>query len=875
MKLSDRLFRGLMRLLPAEFRGDYERDIAATFRAERRDAHGPVSVTRLWLGTIADIFRTAPAEHWDVLRRDLAYTMRMLARDPALTLVATLTLALGIGANTAIFSVVNGVLFAPLPYPEAERLALVQEDEPDQDPGTTGYFSFEALRAENTSFHSIAAYAGWSAILAGDGKDAERVVGARVTWEYFRTLGLAPAIGRDFEPSEDHPERRRIALISDALWRRRFDADATVLGRPVTINQVVYTIAGVMPARLTELVTTREFPEAELWTPLGYAAQLPQACRTCRHIHVVGRLRNGTSVEQAEADLTRIYQSLSGRFPTDYSQPRAVVTPIRDDFLGPIKSALFLLWGAVGLLLLMACANIANLLLIRASEREEEIAIRRALGVSPARMLRQLMTEAIVLAAIGGAAGALLAWWGTAVLTANGPAAIPRLNEVTVNARVLGYAVLISLATGVLFGMAPARMLIARRDVENVAGRRTTAGPGAWRYRAALITVNVTLSTLLLIGSGLLVRSFLRLLTVDAGFNAGGALTLQMDLSGQAYADMPGITRFYDDLTSRLRALPGVTNVSAATQLPLTDNRDRAGITIDGRPSNNPAAAPDADRYTVRPGYFETMRIPLLGGRLLDERDGTGAPPVAVVGEKMAADLWPGEEVIGRRIRVAGGTDNPMRTIVGVVGDVRHYGLHLPATLQVYVPHAQAHYPEPALAIVVRLAAGFDPLSVALAVRDHVRAIDPLQPVTKMQTYDSIVAESMATRRFTLVLLAAFAATALILAVVGLFGALSYLVSQRQREIGVRVALGAAAGDISRLVVNQGMRPAVFGLVTGLLLSLAAGRVVESMLYGTSPRDLTTFAVVFVIIGGSALVACVIPARKAAQVDPAVTLRAQ
>jgi putative ABC transport system permease protein len=851
MKSSDRLFRALLRVLPAEFRSDYEREIAATFRAERRDAADTISLTRVWMATVADVFRTAPREHFDILRRDLAYAFRMLARRPALTITATLTLALGIGANTAIFSVVDGVLLAPLPYPDADRIVLVEEDEPDDEPGTTGYFSFDALRSENSSFDSMSAFAGWSAILAGDGKDAERVVGARVTWEYFRTLGVRPAIGRDFEQAEDHPQRRRVAFVSDSLWRRRFNADPSVVGKPVTINQVTYTLAGVMPAAFTELVTTRKFPDTEIWTVLGYAEQLPQACRTCRHIHVIGRLKAGVSVAQAEADLTRVYQSLSARFPTDYSQPRAVVTPVRDYFLGPVKSVLYLLWGAVGLLLLMACANIANLLLIRGSEREEEIAIRRALGVSPARMLRQLLTEAVVLAALGGIAGAVLAWWVTSVLTTYGPDAIPRLHEVGVNGRVLLYAAAVSLATGVLFGMAPARLLIARRDVESIVTRRSTAGPGAWHYRAVLITVNVALSATLLIGSGLLVRSFMQLLTVDSGFNPSGVLTM------------------------RIGSLPGVVGVSAATQLPLTENFDRSGITIEGRPIANPAESPEADRYAVRPGYFATLGIPLLRGRLLSDSDGLGAPPVVVIGKTMADALWPGQDPIGHRIRVAGGPGNPMRTIVGVVGDVRHYGLHLPPTLQVYVAHAQTHYPEAMMSVVVRMAPNQNPLAITAAIREHVRAIDPLQPVTAIRTYDAIVAESMATRRFTLVLLATFAGTALVLAVVGLYGALSYVVTQRHREIGVRVALGAEARDISRLVVRQGMGPAVAGLFVGLLVSAGAGRLVDAMLYGVSSRDVVTFVTVFALISAAALIACLIPARSAAGISPSVALRAE
>ena len=875
MGMPDRFFRALLRALPAEFRGAYEREMAATFRAERRAAADSASVARVWVTTIADVFRTAPGEHLDILRRDLSYTVRMLARRPTLTATAVMTLALGIGANTAIFSVVNGVLFAPLPYPDAGRLVVIEEARAGRDPGTTGYLSFDDMRAQNSSLEAVAALAGWSAILAGDGKDAERVTGARVSWNYLRTLGLRPALGRDFEPAEDQPAHRRVAIISDALWRRRYGADPHVIGKPFSINQVTYTLAGVLPPNVTDLVSDRKFPGTEIFTLLGYAADSGPACRSCRHIHVVGRLKDGVTISQAEADLTRVYTSLSERFPTQYDRPRIAVTLVRDYFLGPVQTPLYLLWGAVGVLLLIACANIANLLLIRASEREEEIAIRRALGVSPARMLRQLLTEAVVLSMVGGVLGAALAWWGTSVLVENGPGAIPRLAQVTPDARVLAYALLISVTTGVVFGIAPARMLLMRRDVEGMTARRTTAGPAAWRYRAALITVNVAMSALLLVGSGLLIRSFTRLLSVDTGFNATNLLTLQIDLTGQAYADTPGITRFYDELTARVRALPEVMDASASTQLPLTGSRDGSGITVEGRPLDNPAAAPVADRYVVRPAYFSTMSIPLVRGRLFTESDGTGAPPVAIVGRRMAEELWPGEDPIGRRIRVAGGADNPMRTIVGIVGDVKHYGLHMPETLQVYIPHAQAHYAEPLLRMVIRVRPGEDPRSIAPTVREAVRSLDPLQPVTNIRAYETIVAESMATRRFTLMLLALFAATALVLAVVGLYGALSYVVSQRKREIGVRVALGAGAREIRRLVLRQGMAPAATGLIAGLLVSLAAGRVVESMLYGTSPRDAATYVVVFGLIGACALMACLIPARKAAAVDPAVTLKAE
>jgi putative ABC transport system permease protein len=874
MGVQDRLFRVLLRVLPAEFRGDYERELAATFRAERRATESSAGLTRVWAATIADVCRTAPGEHFDILKRDLAYAFRMLGRRPTLTATAVLTLALGIGANTAIFSVVNGVLFAPLPYPDADRLVLIEEARADGEPGTTGYLSFDDMRRQNESLDSVAALAGWSAILAGDGRDAERVVGARVTWNYLQTIGLRPALGRDFAAAEDHPDRRRVAIISDALWKRRYGADPNIIGRPFTVNQLTYTLAGVMPPGVDDLVVTRKFAGAEVYTLLGYNAEQVSACRTCRHIHVVGRLKAGVDISEAQADLTRIYQSLSERYPKEYDRPRVAVTPVRDYFLGVVKTPLYLLWGAVGLLLLMACANIANLLLIRASEREEEIAIRRALGVSPARMLRQLLTEAVVLALLGGAIGGALAWWGTGMLTINGPTAIPRLQDVRIDGSVLGYALLISLVTGVIFGMAPARSLLVRQDVVSVHSWRTTAGPGAWRYRAALIALNVAMSAVLLIGSGLLVRSFTRLMTVDAGFDPGNSLTLQLTLTGEAYDTNAAINRFYDEVSSRIRALPSVIAVSGATQLPLTGSIDRAGITIANRPEANPAAASNADRYAVRPEYFAAMRIPLITGRLFSEADATGAPPVAIIGRTMAAQLWPGESPIGQQVRVAGGDDNPFRTIVGVVGDVRHYGLHLPETLQVYIPHAQTHYPQPFLTMLVRTSGDRDPLALVPSIREFVRAVDAAQPVTAVETYEAVIAKSMATRRFTLTLLALFAGTALLLAIVGLYGALSYVVSQRQREMGVRVALGAGTSDIVRLVIRQGMTPAVVGLASGLVLGLAGGRIVASMLFEVSPADALTFTAVASLLVMAALAACVVPARNAAKVQPSLTLKA-
>jgi predicted permease len=470
----------------------------------------------------------------------------------------------------------------------------------------------------------------------------------------------------------------------------------------------------------------------------------------------------------------------------------------------------------------------------------------------------------------------LLASWGTPLVAAHAPDSIPRIRDVAVNRDVLAYAIAITFLTGVFFGMAPARMALGRAmgRTESPQGARATA-PGAWRYRAGLVVVNVALTAVLLAGSGLLLRSFVRLMAVEPGFDPRSVLTFEVDLSGERYEEQPAIAQFYDELSSRLAALQDVESVGASTQLPLAENTDRWGVTIEGRPLANPAESPEADRYGITPGYFTALRIPLLRGRLLDAGDGFGAPPVVVVGKTMGDGLWPGEDPIGRRIRLAGGPNNPMRTIVGIVGDVRHYGLDMPATIQAYMPRVQAPWVETSMTMVVRVKEGIDPLSVAAAAREQVRAIDPLQPVTRVRTYQEIVGKSTATRRFTATLLSLFAGAALVLAIVGLYGALSYVVTQRQREIGVRVALGAAVSDIRRMVMRQGMAPVMLGLSIGVVIALAAGRALASLLYGVPPGDVLTFAAVVAVVGISALLACLVPAVRATSIDPAATLRAQ
>ena len=875
--MHDRLFRLLMRMLPSELRADYAREMESHFRSERSEAGGRAGMLRLWGSTVVDVLRTAPAEHIDILGRDLSYTARMFARRPSLVMTIVLMLALGIGANTAIFSVVNGVLFAPLPYRDADRLVTVREDPVNDDPGTTGYASFDVLRARQQTFESIAAYGGWYAVLRGDGQDTERVNGLRITSDYFKTLGVSPAFGRDFEAADDKPGAPRVVMLSDGLWRRRFNADPAVIGKPISINSLSYTVIGVMPASYTDMLSTLIMPEAELWRTLAYNPPQPPACASCRHISVVGRLRSDVTLAQAEADATRVYQALAQASPKEYASPVAALTPVRDRFMGPVRQVLLLLWAAVAVLLLIACANVANLLLIRASEREEEVAVRRALGVSPARLMRQFMTESVALAALGGVAGTLLAVWATRLLAVNGPDSIPRLENVTVDARVLLYAVAVSVTTGVIFGMAPARLLLSRVSGAGTSAvlaqaARTTGGPASWRLRALLVGTHVALSGVLLVASGVLGRSFVSLLGVNPGFNATGILTMEVDLSGPDYNDMAKIASFYDRLMDRVAVLPGVESVAASTNLPLTGTHDQWGITIEGRPLTA-AEAPEADRMGVAGDYFAAVGVPLLRGRLLADSDGPGSPPVVVIGKTMADRLWPGEDPIGRRITLAGGPDNPPRTIVGIVGDVRHNGLDAPVSYQAYMPQSQSPWVQSSMTLLIRVKPGQDPLALAGSAREQVRTIDAGQPVIRVRSYEAVVSALMATRRFTLVLIATFAGTALVLAIVGLYGALSYLVMQRQREIGVRVALGAGQQHIRRLVLAQGLTPVAAGLVLGLAAAAAGGRLINALLFGVTPTDALTYAAVLTAMTISAVIACLLPAQRATRVEPATTLR--
>jgi putative ABC transport system permease protein len=881
--MTTRVLRWLLRLLPQEFRDGYAREIERTVHDEARDLAGRGrrwALLRLWGATVADVVRTAPGQHLDILSRDLRFALRSMLARPAHTITALVTLAIGIGANVAMFAVVDGVLLAPLDYRDADRLVAVAETKQGQDPVNMGYLSFVDLKSQARSVSHLVAATQSTATFSGDGQDAERVNAMRVSRGYFDMVGVQPRLGRAFTDAEDMPgAARRVVILSDALWRRRFAADPAVIGRPVVISDLPYVVVGVMPGGFDDIVASRFYKDAALWFPLGYDPAASFACRTCRHLRVLGRLAPGVTPEAAEAEFSQLFARMAAAEPAAYTNPGARVTRLHEVFLGPVRPALLLLWGGVAVLLLVACANVASLLLLRASERSTEVAVRAALGVTKVRLVRQLLTESVLLSVAGALLGLLPAWAAVRLIASAGPAELPRLAGLSLDARAVSVAVLLAMASGVLFGLAPLRQLIRRDAGDELrgAGRRTSS-MGMWRARAVLVAGNVAMAAVLLAGSAVLARSVTRLLAVEPGVNVDGVLTMRLWAGGARFThgDTPQqiatAVAFYDDVLTGVRALPGVIAASSVTTLPLGGDVDGFGFHVAARLTANPADAPSADRFVVTSDYFATMGIPLLRGRLIDARDGTEAERVVLINRAAADTMFAGEDPIGRQVMIGPATAPP-RTIVGIVGDVRHRGLDHPVEPQVYVPHAQWVWAETLMTLVVRTAG--DPADLASAVRGVVRTIDPAQPITDVRTYGDAVAATTSTRRFVAGGLGVFAILALVLAVVGLYGALSVTVAQRRMEIGIRLALGARTEAIRRMVFLHGLQPVLAGVVVGLLGALVALRAATGLLFEVAPTDPTALAGALAVLLAAGAAACVVPAWRAARIDPARSLRAE
>ena len=803
--------------------------------------------------------------------QDLRYGVRLLAKSPGFAAVAILTLALGIGANSAIFSFVHRVLLRPLPYPHADRLEVVWEKDDEGHPGNTSYATYMDWRARNHSFEELALASYWFGTLTGAG-EPEQIQALRVSANFFRTLGVRPALGRDFLAEEDTSATSHVVILTDGLWRRRFSADPAIVGKSIALNGTSYAVVGVLPREFEPLVSKGlRGTDAEMYRVLGYDPSLPWACRTCRHLVAIGRLREGVTPSQANAEMDTISANLWKEHPTDYSTSGVIIVPLVEQIVGPVRTALLVLLAAVGLVLLIACANLANMLLARASARQCEMAIREALGAARSRILRQLLTESLLLALGGAGLGFLLTIWTPRLLLAFAPESVPRLAEVRPDVSVFLFTLALTLATAFLSGIAPA-LRFSREDLQrNLTEGARTASPGAGgRLRGFLVVAEMGLALTLLVGTGLLLRSLDRLLGVAPGFDPQNVLTMQVSVSGARYQDNDAVRRFYDQVLDRVRTLPGVELAGMTSEIPLSGNRDMYGFHAEGKIHENPEQDPSAERYAISPDYLRVMRIPVLRGRAISAADAAGAPQVILINEMAALRLWPHDDPIGKRVKL-GGMDKPWWTIVGVLGDIHHDRLDAPPNLQVYVPFPQWPDTDTDMSLTIRSTKPSPTL--ASSVRQAVWSVDSGQPISHVAWLAEVEGTSLATRRFTVLLLGVFAGVALLLCILGIYGVVSYTVSLRTREMAIRLALGALPADVARLVLRQGLRMAVAGVFAGLVLSVAMTRFLASLLFGVTPTDPITLTCVALLMFLVALAASYLPARRAMRADPMVTLR--
>jgi putative ABC transport system permease protein len=840
-----------------------ELDEGELLAQELRGAHRPAGPEPVVAG--------APAGGTNVLgdlSQDLRYGARVLWKSPTFTLVAVVALALGIGANSAIFSVVNAVLLRPLPYAEPERLVMVWEENakagyPRDTPSAGNFIDW---REQSQVFEGMAALAEQSFNLTGAG-EPERIAGQRVSAGLFPLLGVEPQSGRALLPEEDQPGRDRVVVLSHGLWQRRFGSDPSLVGRSISLNGESYAVAGVMPPGF-------QFPdrETQLWVPIAFSSE--EAANRGRHyLSVVARMKHGVTLRQAQGEMDAIAARLREQHPDENRDLGATVTTLHEHVAGEIKPALLVLLGAVGFVLLVACANVANLLLARAAARQKEIAVRVALGASRLRLVRQFLTESVLLGALGGGAGLLLSVWGVGLLKTFIPEDISQAAQVSVDARVLGFTAAVSLLTGLVFGLAPAAQASRFNLNETLkeGGRDSAAGARGNRLRNLLVVTEVALALVLLVGAGLLVNSFLRLRGVDPGFRTDNLLKMTVLPAEQKYPDRARRAVFYTELLNRVKTLPGVQSAAVTTSLPLTATGDSQGFSVEGRPDPPGERRPAVVTRVVSPDYFATLGIPVLRGRGFDDQqDRAGVAPSILINEAMARRYWPGEDPLGKRITMGTPESGPWMPVVGVVRDVRQFELESEPKPQVYLSYLQAGIFRPKQ-LVVRTSV--EPRGLAASVRGAVWSVDKDQPVSDISTMEEVVSESLARQRFSVLLLGVFAGLALLLAAVGIYGVMSYTVEQRRHEIGIRMALGAQAGDVLRLAVGQGLKLVLWGVLLGLCAALALTRLMSSLLYGVSATDPATFAAISLLLVCAGLLASYIPARRATKVDPLTALR--
>jgi len=840
----------------------------------RKEALRAVRLERGSLEVTKEVVRSAGWESFvETLWQDLRFAARTLRKSPGFTAVAVLTLALGIGANSAIFSVVNAVLLRPLSYKDSDQ--LVQLIEHDQKRGIdfdwVSFPNFHDWAEQSKAFQYVAAYK-FHAFNLTNMSQAEMLFGIKASANLLPTLGAEPILGRNFRPEEDQPGRDHEVILSYDTWKQTFGADPQLIGKTITLNDEPYTVIGVMPASFTFPPTvpiTSSLPSRKtaFLAPLGIAFNPDQ--RDWNMLGVIARLKSGATIGQARANLDTVARNLELQYPAQNRGITVRVEPLLDQVVGDVRPALWIFLAAISLVLLVACSNVTNLLLARSTIRERELALRSSLGASRSRLVRQLLTESVLLGVAGGALGVLLAYAGIPLLTVLTPANLPRIEDVAIDGRVLAYTFVISVLTGIMFGLAPS-LGVGHADVSQpLKGQRSTPTAKHSRLRSTLVVSEVALSLALLIGAGLMLKSFLRMERVDPGFRAEKLLTVWTILSEAKYPPHQRAA-FYEQAWQGIQALPGVKSVGAIDNLPLSGIHGGGPFTIEGHPTESDADAPSAYRCIVSVNYFRTMGIPLLHGREFTERDREGTPTMLMINEAAARRYWPGQNPVGSRLSFTTGRTQPTwLEIVGVVKDVLHDGLESPAKPTIYLPFLQSA--QAFMVTVVRT--DIDPTGLASAVRGAIAGVDKDQPVLMTRTMANIYSDSVAQRRFNTTLVVAFGTLALLLAVVGVYGLMAFAVTQRSHEMGVRIALGAERWDVVKLVLGQGLRLAFFGIAFGLAAAFFLTRFFSKLLFNVSQTDPATFIIVSLCLGGIALLASYIPARRAMRVDPMVALR--
>jgi putative ABC transport system permease protein len=873
---ATRFYRALLRLLPFDFRSDFGPEMETVFQEQHKEAgrlDGATGVLRLWWETIVGIFRTAPGEHLTMFRQDAGFALRMMRKSPGFTLAAILTLGLGIGANSAIFSVVNAVLLKPLPYEHGDRLVTLHQQAPRA--GMLNQpFSVADINDYRTQSHSLdglVEYHNMNFILLGRG-EPERVETGVVSWNYFDVFGVKPLFGRAFRPEDEQPGAPAVLMLSYEYWIRSFGGDPTVVNKTFTMNDRPHTVVGILPP-------VPQYPdENDVYMPTTACPFRSRpsfiANRQSRMMQVFGRMKPGISVRQARADLNGVAANLQQAYPKDYppSMDYSMATSsLEEDLTHNARPTMLVLLGAAGFVLLIACANVANLNLSRMVRRERELAVRAALGAGRVRMFRQLLTESSLLALLGGGLGLLFSWGALNLLISFAARFTPRAREIHLDATVLLFTLAVAVLTSLLSGTAPA--LAARETVVGSlkeGAAQSTIGRGRHRMRSLLIVAQVAVSFLLLIGAGLMLRSFAKLQHVDPGFQPENVLTMQIGLDFTKYSTNDKQRAFFETFLDKLEGQSGVKSAAASMMIPLNGNMRMTGdFQIEGQTPVPGQALPVADFRVISEHYFETLHIPMFEGRAFTRTDRPGAPDVAIVNRAAARHFWGTQDPLGKRFSADGG--KTWIQIAGVVGDVKQYGLDKAPADEIYVPMAQ----NPLLDAVLVVKTTAEPMSIARSVIELLYAIDPNQPAARIRSLEQVRAESVAAPRLTTSLLGLFALLAMTIAATGIGGVMALAVGQRRHEIGVRMAIGARPGEILRMILGQGMALALLGVAFGLLGALWLTRLLQQLLFEVAPTDPLTYVGVALVLGLAALVACYVPARRAARVDPIIALRAE